>query len=244
MKAKEFLLIFTTVFCVASCTSTTPTTDDPGDGTNINPGGGDDTGGQTPPPSGPTKVSVPAHTLKDSNPPFNCDAKGEKVTETTWNSFKNAADSKFNNYYNYYYWSYSGGNQTIEAFTKNGYFTQSMFVQTYYERKSGSTFYKYAIDTKYNYQRSETTLNLQSKFIYRIKQEIYVHMGNFSDYEWDDDFGYYACRALGQNYSSIVKFQNGYLSYMYYVVDRTNIFEIKDMFNTTIEIPESYYYKS
>ena len=46
--------------------------------------------------TGPTKVTVPAHTLSDSNPPITIDGVGERVSKTTWESFRNAPNSKFN----------------------------------------------------------------------------------------------------------------------------------------------------
>ena len=53
--------------------------------------------------TGPTKVTVPAHTLSDNNPPIDVNSTGQTVSEATWNSFKNGAASKFNGNYNFTY---------------------------------------------------------------------------------------------------------------------------------------------
>ncbi len=189
--------------------------------------------------TGPTKKIVPAHTLKDSNPPINVNSKGEKVSESTWNSFKNGGASIFNKNYNYTFRSYSGGVETVEAFTKNGYYVRSNYGELYYERKSGSTFYIYEY-LNGGYLREETSLNLQDKYTYRISQEVYVHMFDFKEYEYDEDDGTY--RYLTYTFGSNVKFQGGYLTYMFYALGM-NIFEIKLSFETTIDIPQSYYYE-
>lgn len=185
------------------------------------------------------KVTVAAHTLKDSNPPITVGGDGEKVTEATWNSFKNGTSPKFNSHYNYTYWAYSGGYETIEAFTKNGYYMKSSAGKLYYERKSGNTFYNY-ISTSEGWLRQETTLDLQSKYTYRLSQEIYVHMFDFNDYEFDDFFGSY--RYKDYSIGNVIQFQNGYLTYLSYTLGM-NIFQIKLAFETTIDIPESYYYQ-
>lgn len=190
-------------------------------------------------PSGPTKVTVPAHTLSDSNPPINVNSKGQQVNEQTWESFRNASDSKFANNYNFTYKAYSGGNLTLEAFTKNGYYIQSSGGRLYYERKSGSKFYEY-ISTNDGYLREETTLDLQSKYVYVIQHEIYVHMFDFENYEYDSDDGCY--RYIDYGFGCGVKFQGGYLTYLYYAMG-ANYFEINLSFETTIDIPKSYYYE-
>ena len=186
------------------------------------------------------KVTVPAHTLSDSNPPIDVSAKGQQVNETTWNSFRNASDSKFVGNYNYTYSAWSGGNHTLEEFTKNGYHMKSNAGELYYERKSGSTFYTYIKQSNYTYLREEATLDIQSKYTSRITSEIYVHMFDYSNYEYDSDEGSYYYRTT--SFGCTVKFQGGYLTYLQYALG-TNIFEIKATFETTINIPESYYYK-
>ena len=238
MKAKNLLILLTSVLLVCSCTKTTPTVEPEPDPDPVDPGQGG--GGETPPPSGPTKVIVAKHTLKDSNPPITIGGKGQKVSEDTWNSFRNAADSKFKGNYNYTYTAYSGGYLTQEKFTKNGYYMQSSAGRLYYERKSGNTFYNY-ISAKEGYLRQETTLNLESKYIGRIQNEIYTHMFDFSNYEYDDYDGTY--RYITTGFGSNVKFQNGYLTELYYALG-ANIFRIEYSFETTIDIPESYYYKN
>ena len=189
--------------------------------------------------TGPTKVTVPAHTLSDSNPPINVNSKGQTVSESTWNSFRNASMSAFNNNYNYTYYSVSGGYRTIEKFTKNGYYVQSYSGELYYERKSGSTFYEYIAQSD-GYLRQETTLDLQYKYTYRIHHEIYLHMFEYSDYEYDSYDGCYWYSTSA--FASVVKFQNGYLTYLHYGLSG-NIFDIELSFETTIDIPTSYYYQ-
>ena len=189
--------------------------------------------------SGPKKVVVPAHTLSDSNPPLDYSKDGDRVTKTQWNAIKNGSASKFNGNYNYTYQAYSGGYLTVESFTKNGYYMMTNYARQYYERKSGNTFYSY-ISTNKGYQRATTTLNLQDKYTSRIVNEIYVHMFDYENYEYDDYDGTY--RYFGDGFTSNVRIINGYLVYLFYVVGM-NVFEIKNTFNTTIEIPESYYYE-
>ena len=214
--------------------------------TNTSGGTGTNTGGNAGGNAGgsgnnePKKITVAAHTLRDNNPPIDVDSIGEEVSESTWNYFRNASQSYFEDNYNYTYVAYSGGSFTVEAFTKNGYYVQSSAGRLYYERKSGSTFYQYS-QTSGGYQRSTTTLDLANKCSYRIHHEIYVHMFEFENYFYDEDFeGLY--RYLGNGFTSNVRFQDGYLTYLYYVVG-SNTFEIRLSFETTIDIPESYYYQ-
>lgn len=189
-----------------------------------------------------SKVTVAAHTLSDGNPPINLDSKAEKVTEATWNSFKNGSASKFNGNYNYTYRAiYNMGETLYQQFTKDGYYMRSPSGKLYYERKSGSTFYQY-IDVSDGWLREETTLDLQNIYTSRIVDEIYVHMFDFSDYEYDEDIGY---TYYGPNnaFSSRIRFQQGYLTYLFYSLDggKTS-FIINSTFETTIDIPKSYYY--
>lgn len=189
--------------------------------------------------SGPKKVTVPAHTLRDNNPPIDVNSTGEIIDKNTWDSFRNAPASKFNGNYNYTYRAYSGGVETIEAFTKNGYYVKSSAGKLYYERKSGSTFYIY-ISKSDGYLRQETTLDLQDKYTYRIQQEIYVHMFDFENYEYNEYDGCYTYRTT--SFGASVRFQDGYLTYMFYSLGMV-FFEIKATFETTIDIPTSYYYE-
>ncbi len=191
------------------------------------------------------KVTVPAHTLKDTNPPFDSDDYGERVDETTWNAFRYASQSKFKKNYNYTYETNSGGTQTIEEFTKNGYHVETSAGTLYYERKNstGNTFYEY-IYSKGEYLRQETSLDLEDKYTYRIQHEIYVHMFDFKEYEYNADLGGYYLYNVSGVFSSQIKFQNGYLSSLTYILYSTmSKFEIKLSFKTEISIPKSYYYK-
>ena len=190
--------------------------------------------------SGPKKVTVPAHTLKDSNPPIDVNKKGEIVDKTTWDSFRNAPDSKFAGNYNFTYSAYSGGYQTLKKFTKNGYYMSSISGELIYERKSGSKFYQY-IDVSDGWLREETTLDIQNEYVSVIQHEIYVHMFDFENYEyWEDDNGTY--RYITTAFGCGVRFQGGYITYMFYALGM-NIFELKASFETEIDIPKSYYYE-
>ena len=187
----------------------------------------------------PKKVTIAAHTLKDNNPPININSMGQIIDEDTWNSFRYGGTSVFNGNYNYTYHAYSGGYETYEAFTKNGYYMRTFSGKSYYEREGGSKFYTY-MSTKEGYLRQETTFDLQSKYTSRIVNEIYVHMFDFSEYFYDDYDGTY--RYYGSGFSAAAKFQDGYLTYLYYILGM-NFFEIDATFDTTIDIPESYYYE-
>lgn len=189
-----------------------------------------------PPPSGPVKKIVAAHTLSDSNPPINVSSKGQQVSEDTWNSYRYAADSKYYANYNFTYTTSTAGNQ---YFTKNGYFIDSFAGKIYYERTSGNKFYTYT-SAKEGWLRSETTLDLNTKIVDVIKQEIYVHMFDFKDYEYNSSTGMYQNKE--GIFVSKVKFQGGYLTYLYYQL-YAYTFEIGKTFQTTITIPESYYYE-
>ena len=256
MKLRPILLILTSALLLSGCGSSKPSIseiDSNSDASIISEEeeSNTNTSTETPPvisesepesepePSEPKKITVKAHTLKDSNPPIDITAKGDVVSESTWESFRNAPSSKFNGNYNYTYQAYSGGVETIEAFTKNGYYIKSSSGRLYYERKSGNTFYNY-ISTKEGYLRQETTLNLQDKYTYRIQQEIYVHMFDFSNYEYDDFDGSYIYRTT--SFGATVMFQGGYLTYLWYSVGSA-FFKIEATFETTIDIPESYYYE-
>ena len=193
----------------------------------------------------PEKVIVAKHTLKDTNPPFDSDDDGERVSESTWNAFRSASQSEFKKNYNYTYEAYSGGTYTLEYFTKNGYYASTSAGTLYYERKNstGNTFYEY-ISTNDGYLRQETSLDLESKYTYRIQHEIYVHMFDYNEYEYMEGLGgVYTYNESGV-FSSQIKFQNGYLSSLTYLLYSTmSKFEIKLAFKTEIEIPKSYYYK-
>lgn len=191
----------------------------------------------------PEKVTVNAHTLKDSNPPLNSDDDGDRVSEATWNAFRYASQSEFSKNYNYTYEAYSGGTYTFESFTKNGYYVSTSAGTLYYERKSGNTFYEY-ISTKDGWLRQETSLDLENKYTYRIQHEIYVHMFDFKEYEFNADLGGYYLYNESGVFSSQIKFTKGYLVSLTYILFSTmSKFEIKLAFKTEIDIPKSYYYK-
>lgn len=187
----------------------------------------------------PKKVTVNAHTLKDSNPPIDISSQGQRVSESTWNSFKNGSTSKFNGNYNYTYSAIVGYQQiAFEEFTKNGYHLKSQSGELFYERKSGSAFYNY-VKLSGEYQRLETTFDLQSKYTSRIVDEIRVHMFDFDEYEYDDYDGTYWLYTT--SYAAAVRFQGGYLTYLHYALSGgTAIYDIQATFETTINIPESY----
>lgn len=204
-----------------------------------NPGGGSDPGGGG--TSTKTKVTIPSHTLSDTNPPIDINSKGQRVSESTWNSFKNGGQAKFNNNYNYTYWYYVGGQSYTQHFTKNGYEISNPTGYYYYERKSGNTFYYYP--SIYNYERSEILLDLTYKYTYALAHEVELHMLEFSKYTYDEDEGYYHYRDENNAFTSTVIFKGGYLTYLYYVIPSTAYYEIKLSFETTIEIPQSFYYE-
>ena len=232
MKQRNILLVLTSILLASGCSS------------NKSSSGGSNH--HTDPDPQPTKVTVAAHTLSDSNPPVTDDDDGEEVSETTWNSFLYGSNSAFVNNYNYTYTAYYGGDYQMEFFTRNGYCIKSYLNGTYssiyYERKSGSTFYVYT-STKEGYLRSETTLDLQSKYTGRFISEINSnHMFAYSNYTFNGYYYQYITSAFAAN----VEFKKGYLTYMYYLLSGSPrySFEISHMFETTIEIPKSYYYKN
>ena len=216
--------------------STTPEPT-PTDTTPEDPGNTDPEPPSQPPPSGPTKITVNAHTLSDSNPPINVNSKGQTVDKDTWEGFRYGGQNKFDGNYNYTYTANSSS--MTEKFTKNGYYVSSITGELYYERKSGNTFYFYS-STKDGWERKETTLDLWDKYTYRIKQEIYVHMFEFEEYTYNNSDGSY--RYSNSAMSSFVKFQGGYLTWLKYTLS-AYVFEIKLSFQTTIDIPKSFYYQ-
>lgn len=191
--------------------------------------------------SGETKIKVAAHTLSDSNPPINVNSKGQTVSESTFESFRNASNSKFYGNYNYTYSYNSGGNPTTIKFTKNGYYMENLYGKEIYERKSESTFYTYLKDDD-GYLREETTFDIQSEYVYWIQHEIYTHVFSYGNYAYNTTSGIYVYDY--ENFVSKVKFQGGYLTYIYYQLKTYGwTFEINASFQTTINIPESYYYQ-
>lgn len=247
MKIKNLLLLASVMMLIAGCGSksvTPSTTEESSETVSESSETSESTeesssSSETTTDTGPKKVTVAAHTLKDTNPPINVNSPGEQVTKSVWDSFRYGGEAKFKGNYNYTYWSYSGGYETIEAFTKNGYYMKSIAGKLYYERKSGSTFYTY-ISQSDGYLRQETTLDLQSKYTSRIVNEIYVHMFDYENYEFQEYDGTY--RYIDYGFGCGVKFQGGYLTYLFYSVGGS-LFEIRATFETTIDIPKSYYYE-
>lgn len=193
--------------------------------------------------SQPTEVTVAAHTLSDSNPPIDVDSTGDVITQDDFDRLLNAPQSSFNGNYNYTYTYYSGGNIGVKKYTKKGYSIQTSSGTIYYEKKSGSTFYKYSASSKGGYLRTEETLNLQNEYTYTIWHEVYVHLNlydvKFDDYTYNEGLGgvyQYSCSA----FSVTFKMQSGYLTYLYYGLSGS-YFYINLSFETTISIPKSYY---
>ena len=237
---KPFVLIpLFSLLVMVGCNSNT--TSNPSGDVIPTPGDPGDNDPPTPIDDTPVKVTVDAHTISDDDEaPITVGGDGEAVSKETWESFRSASTSFFNSHYNYTYTSYSGGVYMEEYFTQNGYCVESAGTTMIYERKSGNTFYTYFSTN--NYQRGETTLDLQSKYTYRIQHEIYVHMFDYENYEFDSSNGTY--NYIASNFNTTVKFQNGYLTYLYYLLHSPIArFEIKEAFNTTIAVPKSFYYK-
>ena len=184
------------------------------------------------------KTIVPAHTLKDNDPPVDPDALGEEITEAEWNAFKDAPQSSFSNHYNYTYRAYSGGVLTFEYFTKNGYEVSTNYGRTYYE-KIGTNRYQYTLLSD-GWRRDSSTYDFELQHSYRIWHEIYVHMGNYADYYYDSGDGYYKLKTTS-TYSCSLSFKDGYLLYLFYIIDVSTNFLISSSFDTEINIPESYY---
>ena len=190
------------------------------------------------------EVTVPAHTLSDTNPPINIDANGDAITKSDFDNLLNAPQSYFNGHYNYTYTAYTGSTYSREKFTKNGYSIQSSSGTIYYEKKNGSTFYVYAAASTGGYLREETTLNLQEKYTYRIWHEVYTHLNidlDFNeDFEYNEGLGgaYVYNKSSTFNVSFIIK--SGYLVYLHYSTSGYSYY-IAASFETTIDIPKSYY---
>lgn len=242
MKHKNLLALLTVMLLVSGCSSQgTNTSTTPSVTPSVTPPSVEPPKVDPPADTGPKKVIVPAHTLKDSNLPINPKAKGERVDEDTWNTFKYMSQSAFKGHYNFTYRAYAGM-LTIQAFTKNGYFMQSGNTKKYYERKSGSTFYVYNYNSQEgSYLRTEETFDLEETYTYRIHHEVYVHYDNYEDYDYfDEDDGVYWYSTT--SFAKTAKFQGGYLTGIHFGM--TGIFyDIEKAFETTIDIPESYYYE-
>ena len=242
MKKPYLKLLLTFVGCISlisgcnqSSETTTPSTTDTDTTTTTTT----DTNPPTTP--GKKKVTVPKHTLSDSNSPVNVNSVGQTMTESKWNSFLNASASKFYGNYNFTYSSYSGGVLQTTKFTKNGYYFLSAYGKIYYE-KIDNKVYTY-VSTTEGWLRQETTFDFQKEASSIFINEIKVHMFEFSNYEFEDIDGVYYYTVQG-SFTSMAKFQGGYLTYLHYLLQSPiSRFEITDSFQTTIEIPESYYYE-
>ena len=246
MKLKKVLLLTSLIFLVSGCgvNKNNSKTDDPADTDPgiVNPGDGDggDPGDTTPPDTGPKKIEVPAHTLSDTAP-INVNGKGQEISEEEWELFrvygKANASWYFEGYYNY---TYPTNVSNIEKhFTKNGYLQKSGSTITYYERKSGNTFYKYSY-SKGEYVREESSLDLPSKYEDTICHEIYVHLHAYKEYEYNSSTGTYTYNLSGNKFEA--RFHSGYLTYLYAYVSGME-YKIHATFQTTITIPKSYYYE-
>lgn len=252
MKNKHLLSLFLLSFLLVGCANSETTNSQNASDTVSNTqtqsvtqtGGDSQTGGRSQGGESqqtPVKTTVSAHTLSDSKPSgLNLNSKGEKVSEDKWNSFKYFSTSKYSGYYNYTYTSITGyTNRTIEKFTKNGYYAETNYGKIYYE-KSNSKCYSYA-NVSDGLQRMEQYFDIAGKCKTTLEQEIYVHMFDFENYEYDDYDGCYWYRTT--SFGAAVKFQNGYLTYLHYSQGAAGTFDIEAVFDTTINIPESYYLK-
>lgn len=237
MKNKSALILLISICLLTGCTSNQPK-DSGGSGTSSS---GSQEGGQTGGNNDPVKTEVKAHTLSDSKPSgLNLSSLGEKVSEETWNSFKYHNENKYSGYYNYTYTATVNYTRTIEKFTKNGYYAETYYGKTYYERISGNKCYSYAAVND-GLLRSETSFDITSRCKSTFENEIYLHMFDYEEYEYDEYDGCYW--SFNTSYAAAVKFQNGYLTYLHYSLSGTATYDIEAVFDTSISIPKSYYYK-
>lgn len=248
MKLRNALLILTSATFVCGCTPNQSSSNNSNSSSNTSSGTSGtsqtDTGssGTT---SGSTKVTVAAHTLSDSNPPIDIFTPGQHVDKNTWNSFKNGSASKFANHYNFTYTAfYSASNYQMRFYTKDGYafktLTNDVYSRQFYERKSGNTYYQYVDVDDGVLRQVSTDSTIASKYTELYLSEIYVHMFEYEEYTYredNEDFFY-----DGGTFTSVVQFQGGYLSYLFYQTSGIT-FTLNNSFNTTIEIPKSYYYQ-
>lgn len=248
MKTQNILLLLLSAIFVCGCTSNQASSKDATSEEKSFQSSSSSSHSSSSSTSQSTKVTVAAHTLKDTNPPVDIyEAEGQQVSESTWNSFLNGAKSKFNGHYNYKYTAYySASNYQQRFFTKNGYainsLTGSTYSAMYYERKgsSGNTFYQY-ISVSDGYLRQETSFNLTDTFTSLFVEHINDnHMFAQNLYSWNESNECYIYQ-ISSTASSMVKFQGGYLTNLTYRVDGM-MFSIDTMFDTTIDIPKSYYY--
>lgn len=237
MKKSIIAFILLASISLMGCTSNKNTSDQ-------NQQGGGSTGGnggQTPGPSDPVKANVDKHTLSDTNPPIDINSEGQNVTKAVWDSFKGASASKFVNHYNYTYRYYVSGNTTYESFTKDGYELSNNTGVYYYERINGKQ-YTYSYNDG-GYQRITSSYDFISHRSEVLAHEVFVHMFDYELYEYSADLGGFFLYNTSA-FSTMVKFQGGYLTYLRYTLNSPMAtYEIYNSFETTIEIPKSYYYK-
>ena len=206
------------------------------------PGGETDPGGGGEPPSGPTKVVVNKHTLSDGNPPIDINSTGQNVSKSVWNSFDNAPASKFLNNYNYTYRYMVGGAVTYETFTKNGYELSNSTGVYYYERIGSDLYYYNKVSD--GYERIDSPIDFIDRRSERIAHEVDVHMFEYEKYRYyGEEDGMEGVFIYNEStFSTMVKFQGGYLTYLRYTLNSPlSTYEIYQTFESTIEIPKSYY---
>lgn len=194
--------------------------------------------------TGPTKVTVAKHTLSDGNPPIDIHSVGQHVDKTTWDSFKGAPASKFNSHYNYTYRYFVGGQVTYETFTKDGYELSNNTGTYYYERIGGKRYQYNSMSD--GYERVSSSYDFIARRSEAIAHEADVHMFAYEEYTYfGEDDGMDGVFIYNTSaFSTEIKFQGGYLTYLRYTLNSPlTTYEIQLAFETTIEIPKSYYYQ-
>lgn len=252
----SLLAILSLTGCTQSGGNNTPSGEGTPSGEPVDPSGGDvdpsggdvdPSGGEDPvtPPSGPTKVEIAKHTLSDGNPPIDINSIGQHVNKSTWNSFKGASASKFTNNYNYTFRYFVSGQVTYETFTKNGYELSNSSGIHYYERIDNKLYYYNSVSD--GYERISSSYDFISHRSEVLAHEVYVHMFEYENYTYyGEDEGMDGSFIYNTSaFSNEIKFQGGYLTYLRYTLNSPlTTYEIHLSFESTIEIPKSYYYKS
>ena len=109
--------------------------------------------------------------------------------------------------------------------------------------KINNNLYQYN-STKDGYRRVSSSYDFMSRRSEVLAHEVYVHMFEYDEYTYQGDLGGFYTYSTSA-FSTMVKFQGGYLTYLRYTLNSPlSTFEIFDSFETTIEIPKSYYYQS
>lgn len=196
---------------------------------------------------GSTKINVAAHTLTDGAAPIDLDSNCQRISESTWNAFKNGTSSMINDHYNYTYRATVNRSEILyEQYTKNGYYFRSTSGQMYYEKKSGSSssYYQYR-SVSDGWIREDAAIAVQNKFSDRLKSECDLHMGidiAYNEFEFNEYMGF-TYTGPGNSPVINVRFQGGYLTFLSYSLDNGDIYyTINTVFETEISIPKSYYY--